>query len=112
VKAFLEKTHFRENAYIFLENCRPLSSEKTLHPGSHLALITPVSQRQPAQMVGESWNVFKKKKLVLVEKHINDIMCENPRPLPLALLFRRPWFYTRRIVSSYIYSIGFLSVAF
>jgi len=26
-------------------------------------------------MVGESWNVFKKR--VLVEKHISGIMCEN-----------------------------------
>jgi len=28
-------------------------------------------------MVGESWNVFTKR--VLVEKHINGIMYENPR---------------------------------
>jgi len=40
-------------------------------------------------LTGERWDVFKK--LVLVEKHISDIMCENPESLSLlALICRRP----------------------
>jgi len=42
-------------------------------------------------MVGENWDVFTKQ--VLVEKHIVDIMCDNPRgygppcpPLPTPML--------------------------
>jgi len=53
-----------------------------------LALITPASLltstsaaiQQRTTMVGESWDLFKKR--VFGEKHISGIMCENPGHVP------------------------------
>jgi len=40
---FMEKYPFPEKIPISLENFSPISCEKTLYPGPHLALITPAS---------------------------------------------------------------------
>jgi len=86
MKTFFEKTPISGKMPTFLENFRRFSCEKTLYPNHHLALIICLLTSTSAPKNYDGWDAFTKR--VLVEKHISDIMCENPGRItdPLHLL--------------------------
>jgi len=88
---FTKNNHFQKNAYL-LRKIQPDFVRKALHPGLHLALITPVPERRSAQqrttMIGEiSWIVLTIR--VLVEKHISGHRPPLPPSVDAYALFCR-----------------------